>query len=250
MKAFVYVSGSDFYYKIALVCCLSHKNLNQDLQVHLLTSDNEIPKFVKNVLNNEGITYSIHNNIQTELSYCTEDKDFKRFYTFARWACYIDYCLQIESSDISHILLDPDIVSVNAWCYNFDYIINPFCIALTRQFGWDNFINGGFVAGTPNNLLKIGNWLLNLLKEDCSKRAYVKSPYDQTYWNREFAELGLLEITLPKSFIQNSVEKNVLADSFLVHQIDYKGFLGFYPFADFLTKKYNITFTNQELNNF
>lgn len=245
MNIYVYSSGQDFYMKMASLGCVSHKRANPTAKVFLLTTDEYIDEQYLSMLSNEGITVHNFHKIKKELSYIASDGDNVRFHTFARWECFLRVIYQYTQSNETYALLDPDIISIRKWDDIQERLMNGE-IAFTRQFDWDNFINGGFIVGHFTDMSRIGNYLMDRIKNDISRGAFVRSPYDQIYWNRYYHDFGIKELCLGSDFIRLSFQRE-LFNSKLVHQIDFKGFLFEYPIINQIAYEYNIPITEFDL---
>ena len=243
MIVFVYAAGSDFYIKMAVMCCISHKRANLTDEVVFLTSEEQLPERYETPLLREKVRCHCFPKVKSELSYICGDGDMFRFYTFARWQCYLN-AAGLYENDV-HALLDPDIVSQECWS-DIEKRLDPGTIAFTRQFDWDYFINGGFIIGYKRDMEKIGRFLIRQIREDISAGAYIKLPYDQIYWNRYFNSMYLSSICVGNDFIMLSVEKR-LYKSKLVHQIDNKGTLFRYPVMKQIAKDCKYTITIEDL---
>lgn len=246
MIIFVYAAGSDFYVKMATMCCISHKRANPTNDVVLLTSEDCLPASYESSLMREKVLFHCFPHVKSELSYIHADGDLFRFHTFARWKCYLDATEHYGNG--VHALLDPDIVSNENWS-DLEKRLDPGTIAFTRQFDWDYFINGGFIVGHSHDMEEIGRFLLRKIREDTAVGAYIKLPYDQIYWNRYFNSMGLSSICVGSDFIQLSVGQK-LYKAKLVHQIDYKGTLFLYPVMKQIAQDCSFTITNEDLTRY
>lgn len=246
MKIFVYTAGSDFYIKMATLCCISHKRANPKDNVVLLTSEEQIKEEYENALLQEKVSVSYYPSVKTELGYIANDGDMARFHTFARWQCYLYE--NIKCSDGVHALLDPDIVSISDWS-DVAKAIEEGTIAFTRQYDWDNFINGGFIIGYKRDMNKIGQFLVDQIQKDVSAGAFIRPPYDQIYWNRYYNTFQLSNICLGTDFIKLAFDRNI-HNAKLIHQIDYKGFLFKYPVMKQIADDYKFFITEKEMEKY
>ena len=244
MTIYVYSAGQDFYIKMAVFCCISHKRVNPDDKVVFLTTDSSLKETYLTCLSQEDIGVALFPEIKQELASIASDGDLTRFHTFARWACYLKAVERYADEHEIHALLDPDIVSLERWSDLRSYV-QPGQIAFTRQFGWDNFINGGFIAGSVKDMKKVGAFLIDRVFLDISDGAYVRSPYDQVYWNRYFRTMGVTELCLGSDFIRLAFTRDEYKAR-LVHQIDYKGFIFRYPIMNQISQDNNIPIKQED----
>ena len=246
MIIFVYSAGSDFYIKMATMCCISHKRANTEDEVVFLTTEDNLQEKYVSCLTSENIHIHNYPDITLELSDICADGDMFRFHTFARWQCYLRAasCFNNEV----HALLDPDIVSTECWS-DIQKRLDPGTIAFTRQFDWDYFINGGFIVGYECDMKRIGAFFMRQIHNDVSTGAYIKLPYDQIYWNRFFNSMGLSNICVGNDFLQLSVEKKMYKSK-LIHQIDYKGTLFLYPMMIQIAQDCNFIISKDDLERY
>lgn len=245
MNIYVYSAGQDFYLKMASLACISHKRANSGSCVYLLTTDESICKQYMNALSHEGILVCHYPEIKEELASVHSDGDHTRFHTFARWECFLREVSKESNTDNIYALLDPDIITLDKW----DYIqetIEKGELVFTRQFNWDNFINGGFIVGHLADMIKVGKFLLDRLQRDLSDGAFVRSPYDQIYWNRYYHELVIKELCIGADFIRLSFLREICKAK-LIHQIDFKGFLFKYPIISKIASENNIRITEADI---
>ena len=243
MIIFVYAAGSDFYIKMATMCCISHKRANPNDEVVLLTTEEQLHEKYTSALMKEKVLVHYYPNVKSELSYIYADGDMFRFHTFARWQCYLNAVVCYH--DDVHALLDPDIISAESWS-DIEKRLDFGTIAFTRQFDWDYFINGGFIIGYRCDMERIGIFLLQQIRKDISDGAFIKLPYDQIYWNRFFNTMSLSSICVGNDFIQLSVEQK-LYKAKLIHQIDHKGTLFRYPIMIQIAQDCNFIISKEDL---
>ena len=223
MNILIYSAGTDFYIKMASIACISHKRCNPDDNVVLLSSNDRIDEFYISRLQSDGISICLFPEVKVEMKNVFSDGDMMRFHTFARWACYLKWISNATDRSPFDAVLDPDIISLESWT-DVAQKISTGMVCFTRQFDWDNFINGGFILGHRDDMEHVGTFLLNQLYKDISDGAFVKLPYDQIYWNRYFREMSLDELCVGNDFIKLSFDKRLYAAK-MIHQIDYKGTL-------------------------
>lgn len=229
---------------MAILCCISHKRANPKDKVVYLTTDPSLEDTYLRSLCKEGVGAEFFPEIKQELVHIADDGDLTRFHTFARWACYLRAVERFADDGEIHALLDPDIVSLEAWS-NIGTYIQPGQLAFTRQFNWDNFINGGLIVGNVKDMVKVGSFLLDRVFIDISDGAYVRSPYDQVYWNRYFSIMGFSELCLGSDFIRLAFTRDEYKAR-LVHQIDYKGFIFRYQVMDQIARDNSIPITQED----
>ena len=245
MNIYVYSAGQDFYLKMASLACISHKRANSGSCVYLLTTDESICEQYMNALSHEGIVVCHHPEIKEELASVHSDGDHTRFHTFARWECFLREVSKESNTDNIYALLDPDIITLDKWDDIQETIENGELV-FTRQINWDNFINGGFIVGHLADMIRVGKFLLDRLQRDLSDGAFVRSPYDQIYWNRYYHELVIKELCIGADFIRLSFQREICKAK-LIHQIDFKGFLFKYPIISKICLEYNIQITEADI---
>ena len=245
MNIYVYSAGPDFYLKMASLACISHKRANHGSSVYLLTTDESICKQYMNALSQEGIVVCCYPEIKEELSFLHSDGDYTRFHTFARWECFLREVSDKSETDDICALLDPDIITLAKWD-DIQYNIEKGAMVFTRQFNWDNFINGGFVVGHLTDMVRVGRFLTERVQLDFSDGAFVRSPYDQIYWNRYYHDLVFKELCVGSDFIRLSFQRENYKAR-LIHQIDFKGFLFMYPLIGKIASEYNIQITEADI---
>ena len=245
MNIYVYSAGQDIYLKMASLGCISHKRANHNAHVFLLTTDESINELYLTALSNEGVSVRYFPDVKKDLAYIASDGDQTRFHTFARWECFLRDVIQSINTDELFALLDPDIISLDKW----DDIQENLSIgelAFTRQFDWDNFVNGGFIIGHLIDMRRVGNFLMERVRRDVSEGAFVRSPYDQIYWNRYYHELVAKGLCVGADFIRLSFQRELFKAK-LVHQIDFKGFLFMYPIINQIASEYHIPITDSDM---
>lgn len=245
MNIYVYSAGQDFYLKMASLGCISHKRANPEAHVFLLTTDNSINEQFSAALSREGIIVRYFPRIKEDLASIALDGDYTRFHTFARWECFLKDVIQSTNTDEIFALLDPDIISLNKWD-DIQENLSIGEIAFTRQLNWDNFINGGFIVGHLVDMRRVGTFLIERIRRDVSEGAFVRSPYDQIYWNRYYHELVVKGLCVGADFIRLSFQKEFFKAK-LVHQIDFKGFLFMYPIINQIASEYHIPITESDM---